>query len=236
MTSKSEELGAMFLFSNEPEDYEKSRWPFVNYLKKKLKVGVWDAEKKRQALVQKTGHYRVKYSGIKNYRSRYLQDLYVTLIDLKWRYVLAILFNVYLVTYFIFAVFWYWLMYNHGDFDHLDDPDWKSCVDGVHSFGNAFLFSMETQTTIGYGFAYPNTDCDGTILLVFLQVTVGIILENLLLGFMFMKFAQPKRRGKTLIFSKHACINYEDGDLCLQVSIIKILIYTMYIRVMVYGV
>jgi hypothetical protein len=43
MTSKSEERGVMFLFSNEPEDYEKSRWPLVDYLKKKLKVGVWDA-------------------------------------------------------------------------------------------------------------------------------------------------------------------------------------------------
>ncbi|VDH90547.1 Hypothetical predicted protein [Mytilus galloprovincialis] len=219
MVSKSEELGAMFLFSDEPEDYQKSRWPFVNYMKKKLKVGIWDKEKKRQALVQKSGHYRVKYSGIKNRRTRFLQDLYVTLIDLKWRYAIAILFNVYLASYFMFAVFWYWLMHNHGDFDHVNDPDWKSCVDGVHDFGNAFLFSIETQTTIGYGFAYPNTDCEGTLLLTFLQVTVGIFLENILLGFMFMKFAQPKRRGKTLMFSKHACVNHEDGVLCLQVRI-----------------
>ncbi|KAK3085017.1 hypothetical protein FSP39_022929 [Pinctada imbricata] len=81
------------------------------------------------------------------------------------------------------------------------------------------LFSIETQTTIGYGFAYPNTDCGGALPLLFIQITVGIFLENMLLGFIFVKFAQPKRRRRTMMFSKVACVSQEDGEICLQVRV-----------------
>ena len=163
----------------------------------------------------------MKYSGLKQYRGKFLQDLYVTLIDLQWRYALAILFNVYLVTYFFFAIMWYWMMYNHGDLDHIGDATWESCVRGVNSFADAMLFSIETQTTIGYGFAYPNTDCGGALPLLFVQITIGIFLENMLLGFIFVKFAQPKRRRRTLMFSKVACVSQEDGEICLQVTLVN---------------
>ncbi|XP_061163027.1 G protein-activated inward rectifier potassium channel 3-like [Saccostrea echinata] len=196
-----------------------SKLPFVNYVKQRFNLGEYNPEDKRRAIVQKSGHYRVKYTGLKEYRAKFLQDLYITLIDLKWRYALAVLFNVHLLSYFFFAIMWYWMMFNHGDFDHVNDPKWESCVNGVNSFADAMLFSIETQTTIGYGFAYPNTDCGGALPLLFVQITVGIFLENVLLGFIFVKFAQPKRRRKTIMFSKFACVSQEEGDLCLQIRV-----------------
>lgn len=157
-------------------------------------------------------------TGLKEYRGFFLRDLYITLIDLQWRYVFAILFNMYLVTFFFFGVCWYWIMASNGDFDHINDPKWKPCVSGVYSFAGTLIFSIETQTTIGYGYAYLNADCSATLVLLFIQITCGILMENMLLGFVFVKFAQPKRRQRTIIFSKTAVVNQEDGHLCLQVK------------------
>ncbi|XP_052716347.1 G protein-activated inward rectifier potassium channel 2-like [Crassostrea angulata] len=207
------------MFTEEKVEEKLSKLPFVNYVKQRFNLGQYNQEEQRRAIVQKSGHYRVKYTGLKEYRAKFFQDLYITLIDLKWRYALAVLFNVHLLSYFFFALMWYWMMYNHGDLDHLNDPKWESCVAGVHSFGDAMLFSIESQTTIGYGFAYPNTDCGGALPLLFVQITVGILLENVLLGFIFVKFAQPKRRRKTIMFSKVACVAQEEGDLCLQIRV-----------------
>lgn len=39
----------------------------------------------------------------------------------------------------------------HGDMDHFEEEGWKPCVVGVASFSSIFLFSLETQHTIGYG-------------------------------------------------------------------------------------
>lgn len=141
------------------------------------------------------------------------------MIDLKWRYALAIFFNLYLITFFIFGVFWWIIGYNHGDFDHVNDPTWDLCVSTVTSFPRCLLFSIETQTTIGYGVAYPNTDCNGTLFMVYLQITVGILLDNLLLGFIFVKFAQPKKRQNTILFSKNACVTQYDGELAIQIRV-----------------
>ena len=154
-----------------------------------------------------------------SYRRKYLHDLYISLIDLKWRYAFAVFFNVYLVVFLFFGIMWWIIAYNHGDFDNVNNPNWRPCVSTVYSFPKCLLFSIETQTTIGYGVAYPNTDCDGVLLMVYLQITIGILLDNLLLGFIFVKFAQPKRRQNTIIFSKNACITHHDGELAVQIRI-----------------
>ena len=54
--------------------------------------------------------------------------------------------------------------YTHGDVWHADndDDDWQPCISNVHDFRTALLFSIETQTTIGYGSVYAryHTLCD----------------------------------------------------------------------------
>ena len=213
------DVGAIYLYEEAEIRKPRNRFPFVNYFRKKLHLDENDLEDKRKAVVKKSGHYRVRYTGLSGHRSKFLSDLYVTLVDLKWRYALAIFFNVYLLCFLIFGVFWWLIAYNHGDFDNVNNPDWRPCISTVYSFPKCLLFSIETQTTIGYGVAYPNTDCDGTLFMVFMQITVGILLDNLLLGFIFVKFAQPKRRQKTVMFSKNACITYHDGELAVQVRV-----------------
>ncbi|XP_033747483.1 LOW QUALITY PROTEIN: G protein-activated inward rectifier potassium channel 2-like [Pecten maximus] len=218
MTTNGQEFGTFYMYKDAKPTVE-SRYPILQYFKRKLKIGQFDPEDKRRALVKKSGHYRVKYTGLKEFRGLFLRDLYITLIDLQWRYVLAIVFNMYLITFFFFGVCWYWIMASNGDFDHLNDPNWKPCLSGVYTFAGTLIFSIETQTTIGYGYAYLNSECSSTLVLLFIQITCGILMENLLLGFVFVKFAQPKRRQKTIVFSKTAVVNQENGNFCLQIRL-----------------
>lgn len=55
------------------------------------------------------------------------------------------------ITISVFAIIWWVILRAHGDMDHFEEDGWKPCVVGVQSFTSIFLFSLETQHTIGYG-------------------------------------------------------------------------------------
>ena len=56
----------------------------------------------------------------------------------------------YFVSWLVFAGVWYLIALIHGDLDPLQPEDHKVCVENVEDFTSAFLFSVETQHTIGY--------------------------------------------------------------------------------------
>ena len=59
----------------------------------------------------------------------------------------------------------------------------KVCVYGVNSFTAAFLFSIETQVTIGYGTRAITDKCPEAILLLLIQSLLGMFFEiKLLMG------------------------------------------------------
>ncbi|KAL5016790.1 hypothetical protein ScPMuIL_006379 [Solemya velum] len=174
----------------------------------------------RPSLVKKSGHYRVSYKGLGGQGRSYLLDLYQTLVDLKWRWALLVLFLVFFLVYLTFAIIWYTLSYLHGDFQNHDNANWVPCIERLKTFGDALLFSIETQTTIGYGTFYPNTSaCGGSLPILFVQVTIGFLLETILLGFILVKIARPKHRRHTLMFSNNACICKEDSQMTLQIRL-----------------
>jgi len=43
---------------------------------------------------------------------------------------------------------------------------WNPCVSNLHGFTSAFLFSLETQTTIGYGSRYTTEECPEAIFMM----------------------------------------------------------------------
>ncbi|XP_013064957.2 G protein-activated inward rectifier potassium channel 4-like [Biomphalaria glabrata] len=178
-----------------------------------------DPEEKRKALVKKNGGYRVFLAGLSEYRKKYITDLYFTLVDLDWKYALTIIFLIYLVSFLLFAAFWWMMAYYNGDFENVGNDKHEFCLEGVSSFPGVILFSLETQTTIGYGVAYPNAMCGPTIPLMYLQVVLGFLIETLMLGLIVVKIARPKYRANTILFSKYATINQENGQLVLQIRV-----------------
>jgi len=89
----------------------------------------------------------------------------------------------------------------------------------VKDFASCFLFSLETQHTIGYGNRQPTTECPHAVLVVSLQAVLGCLIQAFMVGLVFSKLTRPSNRSKTVIFSNQAVINLRNGQLCLVIRI-----------------
>ncbi|CAL8316943.1 unnamed protein product [Gadus morhua 'NCC'] len=171
--------------------------------------------RKRQRYVEKNGRCNVSHGNMRE-TYRYLTDIFTTLVDLNWRCSLFVFVMAYAVTWLFFGAIWYLIAYVRGDLDHLEDEQWTPCVNNVNGFISAFLFSIETETTIGYGHRVITDQCPvGTILLL-LQAILGSMVNAFMVGCMFVKISQPNKRAETLVFSKHAVISLRDDKMCLM--------------------
>jgi len=52
----------------------------------------------------------------------------------------------------------------------------------VKTLTGAFLFSLESQTTIGYGFRCITEECPGAIMLLIFQLVITMVLEIFITG------------------------------------------------------
>ena len=132
----------------------------------------------------------------------YLKDSFTSIINAPWYAIILLFFACYILSWLLFGCLWTVLAYSYPDSN-------MTCVMNVEDFKSAFLFSIETQTTIGFGFRYPSSACGvGTLLLVF-QSVVGLLLDSFLLGLIFTKLTRPRNRRKTVVFSNNAVIRDE---------------------------
>ncbi|XP_069490504.1 G protein-activated inward rectifier potassium channel 1-like isoform X2 [Ambystoma mexicanum] len=174
------------------------------------------ARKKRQRFVDKNGRCNVQHGNLGGESSRYLTDLFTTLVDLKWRWNLLIFILTYTIAWLVMATMWWIIAYIRGDLNRAHDHNYTPCVANVYNFPSAFLFFIETEATIGYGFRYITEKCPEGIILFLFQSLLGSIVDAFLIGCMFIKMSQPKKRAETLMFSHDAVISQRDGRLCLM--------------------
>ena len=92
----------------------------------------------------------------------------------------------------------------------------RFCVQGVDNFVTAFLFSIETQVTVGYGRKSITDNCILAVLLLICQTLIGSVVDAFMVGCMFVKISQPKKRAQTLVFSEKAVISQRNGEMCLM--------------------
>lgn len=173
------------------------------------------AKRKIQRYVRKDGKCNVHHGNVRE-TYRYLTDIFTTLVDLKWRFNLFIFVLVYTVTWLFFGFIWWLIAYIRGDMEHIGDKKWTPCVSNLNGFVSAFLFSIETETTIGYGYRVITDKCPEGIILLLVQSVLGSIVNAFMVGCMFVKISQPKKRAETLVFSTNAVISMRDGKLCLM--------------------
>ena len=69
----------------------------------------------------------------------------------RWTDTLFIFAMSFYLTWLAYAALYYLICWHHGDFDDHGDEEWTPCVLELEDFASAFLFSLETQHTIGYG-------------------------------------------------------------------------------------
>ncbi|XP_054285034.1 G protein-activated inward rectifier potassium channel 3-like isoform X2 [Macrosteles quadrilineatus] len=189
----------------------------------------------RRRVVFKHGDCNVVQGKVAKRRRRYLQDIFTTLVDAQWRWTLLVFACSFLLSWLGFAIVWWTIVFLHRDvIGAPDDPGDPSdpynvntttplvtsavqhCVTGVHSFTSAFLFSVETQHTIGYGSRVTQEDCISAIFVMCLQSITGVMIQAFMVGVVFAKLSRPKKRTQTLLFSRHAVICQRDGELCLM--------------------
>ncbi|XP_053608110.1 G protein-activated inward rectifier potassium channel 3-like isoform X1 [Plodia interpunctella] len=176
----------------------------------------------RRRAVLKNGDCNVLKSKISQRRLRFLQDMFTTLVDAQWRWTLLVFTLSFILSWLLFALIWWLIAFTHGDLeiDHLpemqEDSNWKPCVFNIYGFTSCFLFSIETQHTIGYGARTTTEECPEAIFIMCLQSIVGVMIQAFMVGIVFAKMTRPKHRTQTLLFSKYAVICQRDGELCLM--------------------
>jgi len=67
-------------------------------------------------------------------------------------------------------------------------PESEVCVTRVWDFASAFIFSVETMTTIGYGARAPTGNCFETELIIFVQGIVSLSLSTILIALLIARF------------------------------------------------
>ncbi|XP_061165952.1 inward rectifier potassium channel 2-like [Saccostrea echinata] len=173
----------------------------------------------RPRLVSKNSTYNIKTVGIRGKGKHLMNDFFTTMVDTKWRWNMLIFVSGFVITWLFFALF-YWLVSKlHGDISDVKATDKTPCFENVDSFTTAYLFSIETQTTIGYGFRYVTEECPYAVIGVLLQNIIGAGLQAALAGLVVAKVRRGKKRSGTLMFSSVACIVEEDGIYKLVIRI-----------------
>ena len=138
----------------------------------------------RRRLVYKNGECNVSHKHIRKVKRHYLADIFTTLIDLKWRWSLIIFTMTFVSTWLLFAIIWWIIAFTHGDFvqENLDDESYSPCIDAVSDFPTAFLFSLETQHTIGYGGRAVTSECPEAVIMIMIQSITGTLVQALMTG------------------------------------------------------
>lgn len=197
-----------------PEEYVLARIAAENLRKPRIRDRLPKAR-----FIAKSGACNLAHKNIRE-QGRFLQDIFTTLVDLKWRHTLVIFTMSFLCSWLLFAIMWWLVAFAHGDIyaymEKRSGLESTVCVTNVRSFTSAFLFSIEVQVTIGFGGRMMTEECPLAITVLILQNIVGLIINAVMLGCIFMKTAQAHRRAETLIFSRHAVIAVRNGKLCFM--------------------
>ncbi|GAB1607227.1 ATP-sensitive inward rectifier potassium channel 10-like [Argonauta hians] len=188
---------------------------FVKYFKN---VDGKETKNPGHFLLTKAGHILIERKGLEKHRFNFFKDYYNSILEMRWHWAILLFFFSHAVTFVSFTVIWWLNSFLHGDFDS-NNSYLEPCIPGLNTFADFFLFSVETQTTVGFGTVYPRFDCIAIIPTLFFQVSIGFILEGISLGFVFVKMVRPKNRSSTIQFSRKACICYENKHKVLQIQV-----------------
>lgn len=122
-----------------------------------------------------------------------LSDLYYSLVSSSWRRLIVIFTLVYLCANLLFSLAFYLV---------------PGCITGAQpgSFSDAFFFSVQSMSTIGYGSMSPATLwANGWVTL---EAMFGIVFTALTTGIVFAKFARPTANA---IYSDVAVMTRRNG-------------------------
>lgn len=173
----------------------------------------------QRRIVSKDGHNNVRIDNVEGMVKLYLHDIWTTVVDMKWRYKLTLFASTFVMTWFFFGVIFYFISMGNGDFEEMLPANYTPCVVNAKTLTGAFLFSLESQTTIGYGFRYISEECPLAIFTLVAQLVITGLAEIFVTGAFLAKLARPKKRAETIKFSRSAVVCRREGKLCIMVRV-----------------
>nr|XP_023024570.1 G protein-activated inward rectifier potassium channel 1-like [Leptinotarsa decemlineata] len=161
-------------------------------------------------IVSKSGKLNTFLTKRQQKNLTYIKDLGNTLLTIQWRWILFTLVLVNYASFLLFGGLWWILAINSGDFD---ENNTTPCVVNTRSFTGYVLLSVETITTIGYGYRYPTEYCEGGTMLFILQSLVSVAIQGALISTVYIKISKPFSSSTSSIFSRAAVICMRDDKL-----------------------
>uniref|UniRef100_A0A672G038 Potassium inwardly rectifying channel subfamily J member 15 n=1 Tax=Salarias fasciatus TaxID=181472 RepID=A0A672G038_SALFA len=180
---------------------------------------VAEAEAKPPRIVNKDGHNNVRIDNVEGMVKLHLHDIWTTAVDMKWRYKLTLFASTFIMTWFIFGVIFYFIGMGNGDFEPGLSSNHTPCVLNVETLTGAFLFSLESQTAIGYGFRCISEERPLAIFTPVAQLVITGLAEIFVTGAFLAKLARPKKRAEAIKFSQSAVVCRRRGQLCLMLRV-----------------
>lgn len=146
--------------------------------------------------ITKNGNANVKKSGIGLFEGI---SWYHTMLNIpRWKF-MVIIFIFYFLVNFVFASLYFGIGVNH--------LNGVTATTTLEQFGQAFFFSIQTFTTVGYGHISPSGFL--TSLTAAIEALFGLLSFAIATGLFYGRFSKPKA---FIRFSTHAVIApYKDG-------------------------
>ena len=98
----------------------------------------------------------------------------------------------------VFALMWYLISYKHGDLEIGEQSTrgletTRPCVKGLRNFPDAIFYSIDLQSTMGYGRSEIQDECPVAVTLFFIQCLVGIFVQATAVSLLYTKFSSKSK-------------------------------------------
>lgn len=151
-------------------------------------------DKHTRRIINSDGTYNVNRKGGRSV----FRDTFRYLVEISWAKFFLILFSSYILLNFIFT-----LIYLLCGFENIAGIDPREGP----VFFQAFFFSIQTFTTVGYGVLAPLGVATQTVAAI--EAFVGFLSFSLMTGLLYGRFSRPQSK---MIFANHMVYSkYEDG-------------------------
>lgn len=140
---------------------------------------------------QSRGYFSVQRRSIT--KTLLLRDVFHVILRQSTGKLILGAFAAYITMWLIFAFWWLRVA--------------RPCGISLTSYRQALYLAIESMTTIGYGVDDPFfQDCDEVMPLLFIQSLLAMLLDTIIIGILFQRFARANARAATIIFSKTALL------------------------------
>lgn len=157
--------------------------------------------------MSKRGRLNVYLYKIPHKSIRYVRDLWNTLVNMRWRWLMLTVSLINVSAYILFAELFLLDAWISGDFEATSSPGRHKCINGVHNFTSFFMLGIETITTTGYGYFHPTENCYLVWIVLTCSTLVTIFIDGAFISVVYVKICRPARKINYCMFSKKAVVS-----------------------------